>query len=117
MISAARTGARVRRTLVNPAFHEKSGEASLEEAGRGLSHWLKNWRRILPGRARTADEKEMSILETLDLGLRHRVLLLRCGEERFLVGTGPAGVQAITRIGNGFLEDSSTESVVEKLWP
>jgi len=121
MIPAARADSRIRRTLVNPAFHEKGADFVFNEARPGVAsrllRLLKNWPRILPNHARRTTEKEMSILETLDLGLRQRLLLLRCGDERFLVGTGPAGVQAITRVGDGFPEGASAEDVVEKLWP
>jgi hypothetical protein len=120
MIPAARAEPRIRRTLVNPAFQEKSADPNFAEARRGLASWLlhqlKNCRRLLSGQVGLADEKELSIVETLDVGLRQRVLLLRCGEERFLVGTGPAGVQAITRVGDGFQDGVSTDRMVEKLW-
>jgi flagellar biogenesis protein FliO len=37
----------------------------------------------------------MFILESIVLGPKQRLVLLRCGDERFLVGTGPEGIQTI----------------------
>jgi len=40
-------------------------------------------------------EKQMQVLETLSLGPKQRLVLVRCGEEKFLVGSGADGVRTI----------------------
>jgi flagellar biogenesis protein FliO len=41
----------------------------------------------------------LTIVETLPLGGRQQVILVRCDEESFLVGTGVNGVGTIVRLG------------------
>lgn len=43
-------------------------------------------------------KKQMSILETLALGSKKNLLLVKCGDECFLVGTGSESVQTIVRL-------------------
>jgi flagellar biogenesis protein FliO len=38
------------------------------------------------------------LLESLALGPRQRVVLMRCGQERFLVGLGSDGVRTIVAV-------------------
>lgn len=42
--------------------------------------------------------KQMRLVETLALGGRKQLLLVSCGGERFLVGTGAESVQTIVRV-------------------
>ena len=73
--------------------------ADAQTAG-GLAGWLLNAARLLWSRStrlRTA-ERELEILETLALGGQKQLLLVLCGGEKFLVGTGAAGVQTIVQI-------------------
>ncbi len=42
--------------------------------------------------------KRMRIVETLSVGPRKQLVLVSCGGEHFLVGTGPDSVQTITRV-------------------
>jgi flagellar biogenesis protein FliO len=44
-------------------------------------------------------EKQMHLLETLPLGGKRQLMLIRCGEQRFLVGAGVDGVQTIVEVG------------------
>jgi hypothetical protein len=49
-------------------------------------------------RARSA-KRHLTLEETLVLGPKQRVHLLRCGTERFLAGTGADGVSSLLRVG------------------
>ena len=40
----------------------------------------------------------MRVVETLALGAKQKLLLVTCGGERFLVGTGPDSVSTIVRV-------------------
>lgn len=46
----------------------------------------------------TAERKRMRIVETLSVGPRKQLVLVSCGGEHFLVGTGPESVHTITRV-------------------
>jgi flagellar biogenesis protein FliO len=63
--------------------------------------WLQAWRwwrvRGLAQQRRKA-KKQLFLLETMVLGPKQRVVLMRCGEERFLVGTGAEGVTSVVRV-------------------
>jgi hypothetical protein len=69
---------------------------------QGLAGWvlgmLSGWRG-----ERTAQRKHMRIVETLTLGGRRQLMLVRCGEEHFLVGGGIDSVETIVRVKAGGL--------------
>jgi hypothetical protein len=46
----------------------------------------------------SAERKRMRIVETLSVGPRKQLVLVSCGGEHFLVGTGPESVHTITRV-------------------
>ena len=50
---------------------------------------------------RRAAKKQLFLLETMVLGPKQRIVLMRCGTERFLVGTGAEGVTSVVRIEDG----------------
>jgi flagellar biogenesis protein FliO len=71
----------------------------------GLAGLLaKGWRwwkaRGLEQQRRTA-KKQLFLLETMVLGPKQRVVLMRCGAERFLVGLGAEGVTSVVRVDDG----------------
>ena len=43
-------------------------------------------------------QKQMKLLETLTLGGKRQLMLVSCGEQKFLVGVGADGVQTIVAI-------------------
>ncbi len=58
-------------------------------------HW---WKARGLAQQRRAAKKQLFLLETLTLGPKQRVVLMRCGAERFLVGTGAEGVTSVVRV-------------------
>jgi flagellar biogenesis protein FliO len=42
--------------------------------------------------------RRLQVLETLPLGPKKQLLLISCDGERYLVATGPDGVQTLTRV-------------------
>jgi len=53
---------------------------------------------LLRGRRVARAERSLKVLETLQLGGRRQLLLVRCGQLQFLVGTGADEVQTIVPI-------------------
>jgi flagellar biogenesis protein FliO len=51
-------------------------------------------KRRRPGRI----QKQMKLVETLALGGKRQLMLVSCGEKKFLVGAGADGVQTIVAI-------------------
>jgi flagellar biogenesis protein FliO len=43
-------------------------------------------------------QKEMKLVETLALGGKRQLMLVSCGDQRFLIGAGADGVQTIVAI-------------------
>ena len=78
---------------------EGTGLASVAERGPGLADWLLEvvWRVL--GRGGVARSKEMRVVETLTIGPKKQLVLVTCGGERFLVGTGADSVGTIVRVG------------------
>ena len=64
---------------------------------QGLVGWvfglLRGWRG-----ERTAQRKQMRVVETLALGGRRQLMLVSCGDEHFLVGGGMDSVETIVRV-------------------
>lgn len=69
----------------------------------GVAGWCwqlgERWRRRLAQGRERAAKRQMFILESLQVGPKQRVVLLKCGDDRFLIGTGPEGIQSIARVG------------------
>ena len=64
----------------------------------GLAGWLLEAVRVWRVGARKPQRKHMRVVETMVLGAKHKLLLVSCGGERFLVGTGPESVGTIVRV-------------------
>lgn len=64
---------------------------------QSLAEWLLGLLRSRRG-LREPQVKQLHIVETLSLGGRRQLMLVRCGEERFLVGGGPESVETIIPI-------------------
>jgi flagellar biogenesis protein FliO len=64
---------------------------------QGLAGWvlslLRGWRG-----ERTAQRRQMRVVETLPLGGRRQLVLVSCGGEHFLVGGGIDSVETIVRV-------------------
>lgn len=77
-----------------------SADLRTAPAAGGVAGWLLEAARLVWNRSARvrAVERELQIVETLALGGRKQLLLVRCGGERFLVGTGPDTVQTIVQI-------------------
>lgn len=78
------------------------GQSAEQPGTRGAALWLIQaaqllWKRAGVSRLRAA-ERQMEMVETLALGGRKQLLLVRCGGESFLVGTGADTVQTIVRV-------------------
>lgn len=69
----------------------------------GLAGWLLDlrrwWRERELRERRVEARRQMVVMETLSLGPKTDLLLVSCAGERFLVGTGAAGVQTLVRVG------------------
>ena len=79
----------------------------------GLASWLIQAAHLLCGsggviRGRSA-AKQMKLVETLALGGRKQLLLVVCGGESFLVGTGAESVQAIVRVRRDEIANGSAD--------
>ena len=69
--------------------------------GKLQSLMVEGWRcwMALRTRERVREAKrQMFIVETMALGPKQRMVLMKCGDARFLVGTGPEGVTSVTRV-------------------
>ncbi len=76
----------------------------------GLGEWL--LRRVRAIRCEhPSTNRQMRLLETLPLGGKRQLLLVSCGSERFLIGGGGEGVEAIVRLKG----EASLDPTAEKL--
>lgn len=65
----------------------------------GVAGWiLRAARALTTGNVGAGEERQLRVLETLTLAPKKQLLLVSCGEVRFLVGTGSEGVGAIVRL-------------------
>jgi len=79
---------------------------------RWLVSWLAHrWGGIGMGSTRVGGP-HMQVLETLSVGPRKQLILLRCAGETYLIGTGAESVQAIQRIES---RPSDRSSVIPEL--
>jgi flagellar biogenesis protein FliO len=71
--------------------------ASGREEGRGAVGWILD--RLLTLRSRNVTGKrELQLLETLSLGGRRQLMLVECGNQRYLVGVGTECVETIVAV-------------------
>lgn len=88
-------------------MHLVTGTGVRMEAGagrgmpmQGLAGWLLEVGARVLGRGRgQAVPKQMRVVETLTIGVKKQLVLVSCGGERFLVGTGADSVGTIVRVG------------------
>jgi flagellar biogenesis protein FliO len=84
------------------SMQDVPAKASSGHVVGGLAGWMigtvRWWKKRGMRRARRAARRQMFIVETLDLGPKQRMVLLKCAGERFLVGTGPEGIRTIVRV-------------------
>ena len=67
-----------------------------KQAPGGLAGWMLS--AVSNLRTRKPSERQMVLMERLTLGPKKELLLVRCGEELFLVGTGADSVQTIVPV-------------------
>jgi Flagellar biosynthesis protein, FliO len=83
--------------------------ATVSEA-EGFAGWaiglLRGWTS-----ARTVQQKQLRLVETLPLGGKTQLMLVTCGEESFLIGCGSESVDAIVRVGADALPDGMAEKL------
>jgi len=74
--------------------------------GHGLAGWLMEaWRRRRTMRERVG--RTLQVVETLTLGARRQLVLVRCGEEYFLAGGGLESIQTIVKVGAASLSQEA----------
>lgn len=74
------------------------------EAGTGSRRGLVGWLiGVCGSRARFRDRsmRRMQLLETLAIGGKRQLALVRCGDEQFLIGLGAETVSTIVKVGSG----------------
>ena len=76
-----------------------------DRGGRGLAGWVVT--RVAAWREKSGRARELELMETLALGGRRQLMLVRFAGGRFLVGCGADGVQSIVRAD---VNERSTES-------
>jgi hypothetical protein len=94
--------------LVSDEQHEmRAGKGDAERVPtnnpQGLTGWVFETLRGLKSAGwdsqRRPHQRQMRVLETLAIGGKRQLQLVSCGDERFLVGSGPESVQTIVRVG------------------
>ena len=74
----------------------------LSANGDGLAGWLMASVKSLKARQVSREStRQMKVIETLALGPKKQLVLVRCGDECFLVGTGAESVTTIQRVSVG----------------
>ena len=61
--------------------------------------------------ARSAQQKRLTLVETLPLGGKRQLMLVACDGERFLVGGGPESIQTIVRLNGEVSPDLTAENM------
>lgn len=79
------------------AWREKSAANASQHGLAGVLLRLWADRRA----AKAGDSRQMELLETLSLGGRRQLMLIRCGDERFLVGGSLDGIETMVKLGTG----------------
>ena len=78
---------------------ELTGAVSRLDALNGwLTRAARWWRQREIASLRRKAKRQMFLVESLVVGPKQRVVLLRCGSERFLVGTGAEGILSIVPV-------------------
>lgn len=75
----------------------------------GLVAWLaarvKDW-----NGKRNVVSRQLGLVETLSLGGRRQLMLVSCGEERYLVGGGPDSIETIVHVDGAGLGSRGAET-------
>jgi len=86
----------------------KLNDAAADLRGHGLAGWLlRIWRSrasLREGRVRT-----LQLLETMPVGGKRQLMLVRCGEEHFLVGGGPESITAIVKVAGSAVQSGDRQ--------
>ena len=83
------------RTEIQP----KQRRAKASVTTGGLVGWvMEAFSYLMANGSRRPAMKQMRIVETLAIGAKKQLLLVSCGGERFLVGTGSESVQTMMRV-------------------
>ena len=102
MFLVTTAGTTMRNTMDGRAGKRDDGAAEAQAVG-GVAGWLMQatewWKQRGVRDRRRAEKRQMFIVESIQLGPKQRVVLLKCGGDRFLVGTGAEGIQSIVRVG------------------
>jgi flagellar biogenesis protein FliO len=83
-----------------------AGKASLDV--HGLAGWLLGFVRGRRG-MRHGQQRLMKVIETLPVGGKRQLMLVRCGDEHFLVGGGFESVETIVRVKSGMSAENRDE--------
>ena len=75
-----------------------SVEKRVAVPAEGLATWLLGAWKALRTKAGPERRKHMRVVETLALDARHRLVLVSCEGERFLVGMGRENMGTIVRV-------------------
>jgi flagellar biogenesis protein FliO len=82
--------------------HAAAKRASRAARADGLAAGLLRWWDQHRGRQQhQASERQLVLVESLVLNVKQRVVLVQCGAERFLIGTGQDGVPSMVRLSAG----------------
>jgi len=74
-------------------------QAEKTPAPTGLAGWIASAAsRLRSAGARRPSQRQLKLVERLAIGPKKELLLVRCGESLFLVGTGSGGVQTIVPV-------------------
>ncbi len=85
--------------LVRTMRNEEAQERKIGGFVGWVSEMSRWWQKRVMRERRREAKRQMFLVESIQLGPRQRVVLLRCGGDRFLVGTGADGIQSIVRVG------------------
>ena len=80
---------------------ECGGGMTQNVAGGWFGHLMRGIVNLAAGEwggSRRAARRQMEVLETLNIGPKKQLMLVRCQGERYLVGTGTESVQTIVRV-------------------
>ena len=89
-------------TRQDPTAHVKHSSSSLARSEKpGLVfRWAELIAKALGGRwsGHSPSSRRLQVVETLSIGPKKQLLLIRCDGEKYLVATGPDSVQTILRV-------------------
>jgi flagellar biogenesis protein FliO len=75
------------------------GEAEIGGLARLVWQVWRRWKARGMRQRRRDAKRQMFLVESMVLGPKQRVVLMRCGAERFLVGMSAEGITSVVRVG------------------